>query len=623
MLGKLKLKVRYMKRILQLFSVLCLSSCQFQQPFEIEGAPYQWQPITITFTGPELSEYGNPNPFSDYRLMVQIENRDTIFQIPGYFAADGNAGASGAHSGDQWKVHFTPNQPGLWRFKASFQTAPGLAIKPDSIIGQSIAFDGAAGRIEIAPADTAGSVFSTAGRIHVNPDNQYFQFAGSGNYFIKAGADSPENFLAYHEFDSTYRHNNEARAGEAAPSAELHQYRPHLEDWKDGDPVWHQDKGKGIIGAINYLAKEQMNAIYFLVMNINGDGKDVWPYLSHTDRDRFDCSKLDQWNIVFQHMQDKGILLHLVTQETENEKLLDNGDTGNERKLFYRELVARFGHHNGLVWNLGEENGPASFTPDGQTNDQQKAMASYLKAVDPYNHPVFLHTHSWKAQKDTILDGLLGFQDIDGLSFQVDQKSHVHEEILRWRQKSKAAGHPWSITMDEIGMWHTGVVPDKIYPRHDTMRQQVLWGSLMAGAAGVEWYFGANYAHNDLNCEDWRSRKYMWHQTRYAINFFQQYLDVEEMNPSDHLINQPDAFCLANPGHQYVVYFPKGTAGSAALDLEGNTIPFTIKWYNPRTGEALEDGSVTAILGPGPQKLGLPGQHENLDWVALIERKLN
>ena len=54
------------------------------------------------------------------------------------------------------------------------------------------------------------------------------------------------------------------------------------------------------------------------------------------------------------------------------------------------------------------------------------------------------------------------------------------------------AGRPWLISMDEIGMWHTGVVPDDVDPDHDALRRYVLWGSLMAGAAGVEWYFEQN-----------------------------------------------------------------------------------------------------------------------------------
>lgn len=249
-----------------------------------------------------------------------------------------------------------------------------------------------------------------------------------------------------------------------------------------------------------------MNAVYFLTLNIDGDGKDVWPYLTHTDRDRFDCSRLDQWEIVFQHMQHLGIALHIVTQETENERLLDGGFTGRERRLYYRELIARFGHHLALIWNLGEENGPADFSPHGQTSAQQKSMADYLASTDPYGHPVVLHTHSTIAGKDEVLTPLLGHSSLDGLSVQMDNPLCVHSEILHWRQLSHDSGKPWVITMDEIGPWHTGAGPDADDPTHDELRHRVLWGALMAGASGVEWYFGAHFAHNDLSAEDWRSR---------------------------------------------------------------------------------------------------------------------
>lgn len=65
-----------------------------------------------------------------------------------------------------------------------------------------------------------------------------------------------------------------------------------------------------------------------------GDGKDVWPWIDPYERTRYDCSKLDQWKIVFDHMDKLGIMLHVVTQETENELLLDNGYTGVMRKLY-------------------------------------------------------------------------------------------------------------------------------------------------------------------------------------------------------------------------------------------------------------------------------------------------
>ena len=81
-----------------------------------------------------------------------------------------------------------------------------------------------------------------------------------------------------------------------------------------------------------------------------------------------DVSKLDQWEIVFAHGTEKGMFLHFKTMETENEMLLDDGDLGRERKLYYRELIARYAHHPALNWNLGEEINNA-------TTDQKAAWA--------------------------------------------------------------------------------------------------------------------------------------------------------------------------------------------------------------------------------------------------------
>ncbi|MEN0049931.1 MAG: DUF5060 domain-containing protein, partial [Bacteroidota bacterium] len=432
---------------------------------------------------------------------------------------------------------------------------------------------------------------------------------------------SPENFLAYHEFDSTYRHPGEARKGESDPTENLHFYPTHSADWKAGDPTWKDGKGKAIIGALNYLASKDMNAVYFLTMNINGDGKDVWPYTNHEERFRFDCSKLDQWEVVFEHMEQLGLMMHVVTQETENEKLLDNGNTERERKIYYRELIARFGHHNALEWNLGEENGPAEFSPNGQNTEQRKAMTNYLKQTDPYQHPVVLHTHAWSGHKDEILTELLGFEALDGLSFQVDKRAQVHGEILKWDSLSTAANHTFQISMDEIGMWHTGVMPDAVNPKHDTIRHEVLWGALMAGGAGVEWYFGAYYPHNDLACEDWRSRNNMWEQTDYAIDFFQEYLPYWEMMPMDSLVNEESAYCLGKVKDTYALYFPIGSSNIRKLDLGENADNYSVKWYNPRTGGDLVEGTVAEIRGAAWQPIGLPKTEVDQDWVALVKKK--
>ena len=90
-----------------------------------------------------------------------------------------------------------------------------------------------------------------------------------------------------------------------------------------------------------------MNSVYFLTYNIDGgDGRDTWMWTDVDTRDRYDVSKLAQWNIVFDHMDRKGMMLHVVTQETENDRRLGGSAGLNEvRKIYYRELVARFAHH--------------------------------------------------------------------------------------------------------------------------------------------------------------------------------------------------------------------------------------------------------------------------------------
>ena len=81
----------------------------------------------------------------------------------------------------------------------------------------------------------------------------------------------------------------------------------------------------------------------------------------------------------------------------------------------------------------------------------------------------------------------------------------------------------------------------------------------MGGGSGVEWYFGYQYAHMDLNCEDWRSRDVMWDQTRHALEFFQKHLPFWEMWPANGIVQDRNAFVFAKEGEIYAVYIPEPT----------------------------------------------------------------
>ena len=572
----------------------------------VSGELRKWHKVTVTFRGPQTSEDAAANPFRDYRLNVTFSKGNRRYVVAGYYAADGNAGQTGAASGNKWRVHFAPDAEGKWSYAVSFRKGKDVAVSGDVSAGSPTAPDGVQGTFDVGATDKAGRDHRGKGLLRY-VGKRYLQFAETGEWFLKGGADSPENFLAYADFDGTYDTAKLERKGEAAGEKFIHHYGPHIRDHRPGDPTWKDGKGKGMIGALNYLASKGMNRVYFIPYNIDGgDGKDVWPWTGPKERYRFDCSKLDQWEIVFSHMDKLGLMMHIITQEQENDQGLDGGNLGRQRKLYYRELIARFGHHLALTWNLGEEN--------TNTTEQRKAFCRYIKGLDPYDHPIVCHTFPGKY--DEVYRPLLKYEYFDGPSLQTND---THNQTVKWIDESVKAGREWFVSLDEIGPAHTGVKPDKDDYRHDEVRHRHLWGNLMAGGAGVEWYFGYKWAHNDLNCEDWRSRDHMWDLTRIALEFFRE-LPFTEMQHHDELTRGKDDYCFAKPGEIYVIYLPKG--GSTELDLGKKTGPFAVQWFNPRAGGKMQRGSVGAVNGPGLVSVGGPPVDKDKDWVALVQLAL-
>jgi hypothetical protein len=288
--------------------------------------------------------------------------------------------------------------------------------------------------------------------------------------------------------------------------------------------------------------------------------------------------------------------------------------------LYFQELIARFGHHNALTWNLGEENGPAPWVETGaQTDAQRKAGATYIKKNDPYNHPVVIHTLPTKDLRKPVLDSLLGFTDLDGISLQHHDREDAAEVVQNLKEKSLNAGHEWLVTMDEIGMWHTGAKVDTADPGHPSLTHLVLWGTLLSGSAGVEWYIGANSIQNDLTSEDWRQRDQLWEITNHAKTFFEEYLNYWEMKPDHGLINIPKSFCLAKQNEIYAAYIPNYS--QATIDLRKASGDFEISWYDPLDGGVLQTGSITQIQGGSKQDLGSPPTKSKKDWVVLIRKR--
>lgn len=531
-----------MRNYIGLFVVMAsfvLAACGEPVKGQIKGEMIAHRPVTFEFSGPQLSE--SRETFTDYVMAVSFTTSyksTNNYTVPGYFAADGNAAQSGASSGTIWRAHFTPPSSGTWNYKVSFKTGPNLATSPTGGMESAGYFDGASGTITIAAAqlDPSATDFSQKGML-VDVRGRYLQFNGTQQYWLKTGAGSPENMLAYADFDGTYDAGgtNFPALGED----QLHEFEPHLRDALPGDPTWQDGKGKAILGIANYYETVGVNAQYIVSMNIEGDGQDVFPYVSHTDPYVFDVSKLDQWNIVFSHFNSRGVLIDLLLTETENESIFEAWDNvavgtdfADSRKLYYREMVARFGHLNGIVWNLGEENGVVGNSgkdPYRQPTSaaQRLQFAKYIASLDPYGHAI-VH-HNWPDSEDETYGPLLGEDAFSGISLQAHYDYAA--KTAQWTQRAQDAGRGWMFTVDEPLGWEFGARPDSSDADHRREIEGVLWPVLMSGGAGVDWYFGwqNNAPTSDLSNEDQRSRHELWVKSKSVREYFESTFDLSTL----------------------------------------------------------------------------------------------
>lgn len=577
----------------------------------VDGETRVWHPVTVRFRGPAATETDDqPNPFLDYRLQVAFTGPSgQHYEVPGYFDGDGCGGGSG----NMWCARFTPDNAGRWSYQASFRTGEEVAVSLDPTAGRPADFDGICGGFDVAPGDPEAPGFLKWGRLEY-AGGHYLKFA-RGPYWIRGGTDSPENLLAYAGFDRT------------PPS---HQYADHVADWRPGDPDWGEGRGRGIIGAVDYLAEHGVNSIYFLTHNIGGDGKDVWPWTGRPDPNgspkndnlHYDIGKLRQWETVFAHAQRQGVFLHFVFNEAEepNKRELDDGELGKERKLYYRELIARFGHHLALEWNLCEE-----YNLDFDLGPVRiRSFAEYVSAVDPYDHPITVHSAGdpLKALQFTFGDPLFSLTSIQLGQNKIDVLTE------QFREATARAGRPLPVSMDEFTLdkgQEQGWIPVDDAERWRTER---LWPTYLSGG-NIEFILGDLLETDSFKTPE---REKLWTYVGHARRFLEA-LPFWEMKPADHLVTGAAAIpvtqnqgrttyamgaqVFSKPGKIYAIYLPQAQDG-AALDLSGAAGRFQQGWYNPRTGEF--EGLPINVTGAAQVPLGKPPREAGKDWTVLIEK---
>ncbi len=352
--------------------------------------------------------------------------------------------------------------------------------------------------------------------------------------------------------------------------------------------------------AIDYLASKGVNSVYLITNNISGDRNDTWPWVGTTmseaiaNSNRFNVAKLLLWEDFFSYVQQQGLVLHIILDDDSAWDLYDH-------TLYYRELVARFSHHPGIVWNIGEE------ANEIYTDAEQIAHANTIRNLDPYDHPVTVHRMpTWPFLGNSSFD-LTSIQPIDGASdFSTTDLGDLNAVgNLPPELKHMPPGGQCAIMIDEIP--RVTVVESSCNPQDENRSAlpDFPWE-----AAAMK--FTTHDAYGQGGAVTIEILEPMWLDMQRARQFYEN-LPFPQMLPCNQLLSPAGNLCSGMTGDVYALYLPVG--GSINMDLSSEVSTFSLEWFDPRSGTIIdggvvEAGAVRTLIAPDSQ-----------DW-ALVMRFL-
>ncbi|MDE3741492.1 Ig-like domain-containing protein [Maribacter polysaccharolyticus] len=568
------------------------SNALFSQA-SISGELKQYHKVTLTFDSASIYSE-TATTYENVRMDVVVTSPSgNNYSVPGYFAADGNAAETSATSGTKWRINFVPNEIGNYTYSVSFKTGSDVAVNGGGNGGE---FDGQSGTFSVSATDKTGNDFQAKGKLSYV--GKYAPQFANGDYFFEVGADSPETFLEYSDFDATETNN---------------EYASVSGYYTNDDPSWQDGKGTEIIGAVNYLASKGMNVHYFLTNNITGDGKKAYPFPNKTEYTTYDVSKLSQWEIVFDHMYEKGIVQEFVLLETENlnwfedQEGIASSNFSNSRKIYYRELIARFGYLN-VIWNIGEE-ANWSAGVDQYSASQIDEAAAYIENLSPYNDLITVHNGpSYDFTIFPQITALSGTNSLTAISLQgdYDDATHGNNEVINLRDMGNEDGKKWVVRYTEP--WSASDLPNI-----ETWTNDALWASICAGSVGIHYYAGSG---RDVNGADYTNYAPYYDRMRFAKAFLEEnQIPFWEMSANNENISS--GYLLSKLGEYHVVFLKNG--GSATINLQGSD-DYDIRWFDPKTGGSLQNGSLLSTAPGNAVSIGNPPNNDSQSWVVFLKR---
>jgi hypothetical protein len=521
------------------------------------------------------------NPFADVELnAVFTSPTGRLVSFFGFYDGDGNGG----QTGNVWKQRFMPDEVGTWTFVLTFT---------DGSPGSSGSFECIANGAKPGPwkQDSA---------------NPRWLKTSLGDHFL------PVTMLA------------------------VMQYTPI--DWQDTID-WCTTRGYNTIisGTFNVgnWASGWPNITAFLTEN--QAGKEV-------DYERMNLRMWTEWDDMLQYAADRGIYIGAFEgpdgtyggQEKGKyppielaffPSMRDHALTTRNKRIM-RYLVARqAAFWNVAFWSLGSTE---VYYYSVANETEFREYGEYLASITPWGRMITAQDcEQWHGVNRRWLSAL----NIPGSrKLNTVQLSLAHHQEDQWG-KSNPENTAWqnAVLNNEFALDSYGGFPvlgtETLWEGQGRANKplRIIWGFFAAGAhttwadwnySDKSWSLGKAWLPVKLLSEhvfdrlggDCRGDE----QLVIAAEAMRQ-LQYWKMNPHNELVaGSEEAYCLAEPGRQYMIYTPNG--GTVKIDLRGEAGTFEVRWLNPRDGSYL---NLYQIEGNAVRTTYAP---TNEDWVLILHK---
>jgi len=314
----------------------------------------------------------------------------------------------------------------------------------------------------------------------------------------------------------------------------------------------------------------------------------IYPWEGNNEKPDFSRLNPAFWqhyDRVVDYLFQKGIAAHLMLR-VYNKMVRWPPNGSPEDDLFYRTIVARYGAYPNVIWDFSKE---AHNEKDAK---YKLAVIAKLRKWDAFGNLVTVHDD----------DGNYNGGNYDVLDFRSDQQhSKWGEMILKQRAQRR-----WPVHNIEYG-YERGL---EDLPTYKVMQdwQEVLRRTYEIYCSGG--YCTYYYSNTSWDLIKWDPEPPGWKRYRILRDFFES-AEWWKTEPHRELIVEGQAWCLAEPGRQYIIFAPNG--GKLTVRLAGAK-RFAVTRLDPWSGEKTPAGEVET----GDRSIELPDGHP---WVLFLVAK--